>query len=112
MTVPTANVHVREMRRLSSPRSLRNQLPLPENAVRAVVSTREIITRIIHGEDSRLLLVVGPCSIHDTGSALEYAERLNGLRKELSSKFEIIMRVYFEKPRTTIGWKGLISDPY
>src|SRR5688572_2874254 len=110
--IPVTNVRVREMRRLISPRTLRSQLPITEGAARSVVSSREAVTRIIRGEDPRLLLVIGPCSIHETKSALEYAERLNALRKELSARFEIIMRVYFEKPRTTVGWKGMISDPH
>ena len=111
-TIPLTNVRVREMRRLISPRTLRDQLPITDDAARAVAASRDAVTRIIRGEDSRLLLVVGPCSIHDAESALEYAQRLNALRKELSPKFELIMRVYFEKPRTTIGWKGMISDPH
>ena len=110
--VPLTNVRVREMRRLISPRALRNQLPITDAAAQTVAASREAVTRIIRGEDKRLLLVVGPCSIHDAKSAIEYAQRLNALRKELATKFEVIMRVYFEKPRTTIGWKGLISDPH
>jgi len=109
---PTSNIHVREMRRLISPRALRKQLPLTESANDTVVAGREAITRIIRGADHRMLLVVGPCSIHDAKGALEYAARLNQLRRELADTFEIIMRVYFEKPRTTVGWKGLISDPH
>src|SRR5438093_3331937 len=111
-TIPLTNVRVREMRRLISPGQLRTQLPMTDAAAQTVAASRDAITRIIRGEDARLLLVVGPCSIHDTKSALEYAQRLNALRKELFPKFELIMRVYFEKPRTTIGWKGLISDPH
>jgi len=111
-TIPLTNVRVREMRRLISPGRLRTQLPMTDAAANTVAASREAITRIIRGEDSRLLLVVGPCSIHESKSALEYAERLNALRKELAPKFELIMRVYFEKPRTTIGWKGMISDPH
>ena len=110
--IPLTNVRVREMRRLISPRALRNQLPITDEAARTVAASREAVTRIIRGEDKRLLLVVGPCSIHDAKSAIEYAQRLNALRKELLPKFEVIMRVYFEKPRTTVGWKGLISDPH
>jgi 3-deoxy-7-phosphoheptulonate synthase len=111
-TIPLTNVRVREMRRLISPGQLRKGLPMTDAAAQTVAASREAITRIIRGEDSRLLLVVGPCSIHESKSALEYAERLNALRKELAPKFELIMRVYFEKPRTTIGWKGMISDPH
>jgi len=110
--IPLTNVRVREMRRLISPRCLRAQLPITDTAAGTVAASRQAVTRIIRGEDSRLLLVVGPCSIHDAKSALEYAQRLGALRNELSSKFEVVMRVYFEKPRTTLGWKGLISDPH
>src|SRR5207253_6792525 len=74
--------------------------------------SREAVTRILHRKDSRLLVVVGPCSIHDVKGAQEYADRLNVLRKEFADRMEIVMRVYFEKPRTTIGWKGLINDPH
>ena len=110
--IPLTNVRVREMRRLISPRSLRNQLPVTDAAAQTVAASREAVTRIIRGDDSRMLLVVGPCSIHDAKSAVDYAGRLNALRKEFLPKFELIMRVYFEKPRTTVGWKGLISDPH
>ena len=110
--IPLTNVRVREMRRLISPRALRNQLPITDEAANTVAASREAVTRIIRGEDKRLLLVVGPCSIHDAKSAIEYAQRLNALRKEFASRFEVLMRVYFEKPRTTVGWKGLISDPH
>jgi 3-deoxy-7-phosphoheptulonate synthase len=112
LMVPTSNVRVREMRRLIAPRMLHKQLPLTESAHETVVAGRNAVTRIIRGEDPRLLLVVGPCSIHDVKSALEYARRLQAVRAALADTFEIIMRVYFEKPRTTIGWKGLISDPH
>jgi 3-deoxy-7-phosphoheptulonate synthase len=111
-TIPLTNIRVREMRRLISPRTLRDQLPMTDEATRTVAASRDAVTRIIRGEDPRMLLVVGPCSIHDAKSAVEYAQRLNALRKEFASRFELIMRVYFEKPRTTVGWKGLISDPH
>jgi len=75
-----------------------------------VVRGREAIENILRQQDTRLLVVVGPCSIHDVKGALDYAGRLNKLRQELGDRMEIIMRVYFEKPRTTIGWKGLIND--
>src|SRR3954464_8626201 len=99
-TIPLTNVRVREMRRLISPGQLRTQLPLTDAAAQTVGASRDAITRIIRGEDSRLLLVVGPCSIHDTKSALEYAERLAARRNELAPKFEFSILVYFEKPRT------------
>jgi len=85
---------------------------MTERANQTVVEGREAVRRILRQEDPRLLLIVGPCSIHDVDGALEYAQRLNRLREELADQLEIIMRVYFEKPRTTIGWKGLINDPH
>src|SRR5690606_10579316 len=77
-----------------------------------IIQTREIVKRILRGEDPRLMVVVGPCSIHDERSALEYAERLSQLAKEVNDQLFVVMRVYFEKPRTTLGWKGLINDPW
>ena len=109
---PTQNLHVRETVRLITPRALKNEWPMTARANETVVAGREMIQRILRKEDLRLLLVIGPCSIHDPDSALEYAGKLNSLRKELEDQFYIIMRVYFEKPRTTIGWKGLINDPH
>ncbi|MGH7980979.1 MAG: 3-deoxy-7-phosphoheptulonate synthase, partial [Limisphaerales bacterium] len=103
---------VKEIVRLLSPRELRAHLPSSEAMAATVARSRERIIRILRQEDSRLLVVIGPCSIHDKKSALEYAERLNALRKEYAERMEIVMRVYFEKPRTTIGWKGLINDPH
>ena len=108
----TQDLRVREIVRLVSPRALKAELPSPEAASEAVASSRDRVTRILQGNDPRLLVVVGPCSIHDVKGALEYAERLSVVRKELSDRMEIVMRVYFEKPRTTIGWKGLINDPH
>lgn len=108
----TQNLHVREVVRLQPPRALKTALPATEASNATVVASREAVQRILGREDPRLLVVVGPCSIHDVEGALEYGRRLNALRKELSPWMEIIMRVYFEKPRTTIGWKGLINDPY
>ena len=108
----TQDLHVRELVRLSTPRALKSEFPLTEAASATVAQSRERVVRIIRLEDPRLLVVVGPCSIHDEKAALEYATRLNGLRLELRDRMEIVMRVYFEKPRTTIGWKGLINDPH
>src|SRR6184192_3375647 len=109
---PTQNLHVREIVRLLPPRALKEEFSMIERANRTVVEGREAVRRILRQEDPRLLLIVGPCSIHDVDGALEYAQRLNRLREELADQLEIIMRVYFEKPRTTIGWKGLINDPH
>lgn len=108
----TQNLHVKETVRLLTPQALKAQLPASENANRTVVKSREKVTRILQQNDPRLLVVVGPCSIHDVEGAREYAGRLFKLREELAGQFEIVMRVYFEKPRTTIGWKGLINDPH
>jgi 3-deoxy-7-phosphoheptulonate synthase len=108
----TQDLHVKEIVRLLTPRELKAQLPTTDAANATVARSRERVIRILRQEDPRLLVVVGPCSIHDEKGALEYATRLNALRQEFASRLEIVMRVYFEKPRTTIGWKGLINDPH
>ena len=108
----TQDLHVREIVRLSPPRALKAELPTTEASNATVVRSRNTIKAILDQKDLRLLVVVGPCSIHDVKGALEYAGKLNSLRKELADQMEIVMRVYFEKPRTTIGWKGLINDPH
>jgi 3-deoxy-7-phosphoheptulonate synthase len=108
----TQDLHVKEIVRLLTPREMKAQLPATDAANATVARSRERIIRILRQEDPRLLVVVGPCSIHDEKGALEYATRLNALRQEFASRLEIVMRVYFEKPRTTIGWKGLINDPH
>src|SRR5438477_3592103 len=108
----TQDLHVREIVRLSPPRALKAELPTTEASNATVVRSRNTIKAILDQKDPRLLVVVGPCSIHDVKGALEYATRLNALRNEVAEQMEIIMRVYFEKPRTTIGWKGLINDPH
>ncbi|BAO43162.1 3-deoxy-7-phosphoheptulonate synthase [Thiolapillus brandeum] len=107
-----ANTNVLDEEVILSPRELRRKLPLSDGARETVARGRESVKKILQGEDSRLLVVVGPCSIHDPEAALDYARRLSGLRAELGSRLLILMRVYFEKPRTTVGWKGLINDPY
>ncbi|HWF18588.1 MAG TPA: 3-deoxy-7-phosphoheptulonate synthase [Verrucomicrobiae bacterium] len=109
---PTQDLHVKELVRLSTPSALKAELPTTEASNVTVVRGREAITRILRQEDPRLLVIVGPCSIHDPAGALEYAKKLNALRQEFAGQMEIVMRVYFEKPRTTIGWKGLINDPF
>ena len=88
------------------------ELPLDDKAAELVESTRNQIADLIHGRDNRLLAVIGPCSIHDPKAAMEYARRLLPLRQKYEKELLIVMRVYFEKPRTTVGWKGLINDPY
>lgn len=110
--LPIQNLRVKEAVRLLTPRALKTELPLSETSAQTVVNSREAIHRILRQQDSRLLVVVGPCSIHDVAGALDYGKRLASVRKELAGQMEIVMRVYFEKPRTTIGWKGLINDPH
>lgn len=110
--LPTHNLHVRESIRLIAPRELKNALPMTEASNRTVVAGRDAISAILKQTDTRLLVVLGPCSIHDPKGALEYAGRLNALRQEVEDQFCLVMRVYFEKPRTTVGWKGLIYDPH
>lgn len=107
----TQNVHVRAVESLVSPREIIEELPLSEAARRTVVEGRAAVEAILRGEDDRLIVVVGPCSIHDEKAALEYANRLQSLAAEVSDRLLVIMRVYFEKPRTTVGWKGLLNDP-
>src|SRR6185436_6156452 len=107
--IPTSNLRVKETVRLLPPSAIKAAAPMTDFTNTTVVTGREVITRILLREDPRLLVVVGPCSIHDTAAALEYATRLNKLRQELDDRFYIVMRVYFEKPRTSIGWKGLIN---
>ncbi|HZM04639.1 MAG TPA: 3-deoxy-7-phosphoheptulonate synthase [Candidatus Saccharimonadales bacterium] len=110
--IPTQDLHVKEMVRLLPPRALKAELPVSEAANATVVRGRQAVNNILSQKDPRLLVVAGPCSIHDVAGALEYAGKLNVLRQEFADRLEIIMRVYFEKPRTTIGWKGLINDPH
>jgi 3-deoxy-7-phosphoheptulonate synthase len=108
---PVHNLRITGMRSLVAPRALRDQLPLSDAHRDVVVRGRERVAAILDGRDDRLLVVVGPCSIHDPEAALEYATRLAAVASRLEGELEIVMRVYFEKPRTTVGWKGLINDP-
>jgi 3-deoxy-7-phosphoheptulonate synthase len=100
------------IRPLPTPRELKARLPLSARAAETVTAAREALRNAIHGRDPRLVVIAGPCSIHDPEAALEYAERLGALAGELSDRLVIVMRTYFEKPRTTVGWKGLINDPH
>ena len=109
---PTQDLNVVELVRLKPPRALKDELPMTEASNRTVVEGRKTIRRILKREDPRMLVVVGPCSVHDPKGALDYARRLVKLRDELQDRLFIVMRVYFEKPRTTVGWKGLINDPH
>lgn len=106
------DIHVLATQPLLAPRILKERLPVDDSIVRNVIEARETVRRIISGADSRLLCIVGPCSIHDSTAALDYAARLKNLRDTLSEHLYVVMRVYFEKPRTTVGWKGLINDPH
>ncbi len=109
---PTQNINVRETVPLISPLFLKTALPMTEESNQTVIAGRDVIRKIIQGTDNRFLIVIGPCSIHDPEAAFEYADRLNALRRKYLDRLFILMRVYFEKPRTTIGWKGLINDPH
>jgi 3-deoxy-7-phosphoheptulonate synthase len=108
----TCNLHVAGTMPLPSPSTIKHELPITDGAADLVDATRARIRAIMRGEDHRLLVVVGPCSIHDLAAAREYGERLLELRRRHADRLEIVMRVYFEKPRTTTGWKGLINDPH
>ncbi len=106
------DIRVSSVKRLTTPRWLKEKLPVTEAVAGTVTKGRREIEAVLTGDDPRLLVIVGPCSIHDINAALEYACRLKELREELQDDLCIIMRVYFEKPRTTIGWKGFINDPH
>ena len=105
------NRRVVEIEPLPTPAQVLADMPLSETAQRVVVESRDAIRNVLHGRDDRLLVIVGPCSVHDPRAALDYARRLSALNDELGDELLIVMRVYFEKPRTTVGWKGLINDP-
>jgi 3-deoxy-7-phosphoheptulonate synthase len=108
----TDDLRISAMKELLSPEQLIGEFPLTENASETVFSARKGIQDILRGDDDRLLVIAGPCSIHDPDAALDYASRLAGPMQELKNDLLIVMRVYFEKPRTTVGWKGLINDPF
>ncbi|MDO9394468.1 MAG: 3-deoxy-7-phosphoheptulonate synthase [Methylotenera sp.] len=108
----TDDVRIREIKKLITPLELLGRLKESADSTQNILATRQEIHHILHQTDDRLLVVVGPCSIHDTKAGLEYARRLLDVRKNLSKDLLIVMRVYFEKPRTTVGWKGLINDPH
>jgi 3-deoxy-7-phosphoheptulonate synthase len=111
MPVLTDDVRIDTLKPLLPPAILMEEIPLSEEASRAVVGWRNEVASIIDGKDDRLVVVVGPCSIHDPEAGLEYARRLKALLPKLSLDLKLVMRTYFEKPRTTVGWKGLINDP-
>ena len=106
------NVNIDNQEILITPEELKRQLPATDEVKRGISQNREIVRSIIDGTDKRLLLVVGPCSIHNPREAIDYEERLKALRESVNDKLFIVMRAYFEKPRSTVGWKGLINDPH
>jgi 3-deoxy-7-phosphoheptulonate synthase len=106
------DVRVSGVKRLVSPRQVKHAISAPSATLERIRQARETARRILRGEDPRLMVVVGPCSIHDPVSALDYATRLRDLAEEIRDRVFVVMRVYFEKPRTTVGWKGLINDPH
>lgn len=108
----TSDLHVVETRPLVAPALLHRELPIDAASTETVASARRRIQAILRGEDLRLLVVVGPCSVHDVTAARDYAKRLAPIRERLKDQLEVVMRVYFEKPRTTVGWKGMINDPH
>ena len=108
----TDDIRISKIKELLPPVALMERFPNTEKASNTVFAGREAIHDILAGEDDRLLVVIGPCSIHDPKAAIEYGKRLVALREKHKDNLEIVMRVYFEKPRTTVGWKGLINDPY
>jgi 3-deoxy-7-phosphoheptulonate synthase len=112
-TGQTDDERIKDITVLPPPEHLMRFFPIAGTAVEKLIAhTRKAIHHIMHGKDDRLLVIIGPCSIHDPAAALEYARRLRPLREKYADTLEIVMRVYFEKPRTTVGWKGLINDPY
>lgn len=111
MTIKTDEFRTTLIENLVSPAELAQQIPLDDKTADFIIKSRQDIEAIITGEDKRLLVIIGPCSIHDTEAAIDYAEKLKTLHEKYAEQLLIVMRVYFEKPRTTVGWKGLISDP-
>ncbi len=111
MTIKTDELRTTLIDNLVSPAELAKQIPLDQKTADFIIESRKAIEKIIHGDDDRLLVIIGPCSIHDTAAAVDYAKQLKVLSDKHQNELLIVMRVYFEKPRTTVGWKGLISDP-
>lgn len=107
----TDDLRIDAIKEVIVPDEVHAKYPITQDAARLISETRSAIHRILQGEDDRCLVIIGPCSIHDPEAALEYAQGIKALRSELANDLEIVMRVYFEKPRTTVGWKGLINDP-
>jgi 3-deoxy-7-phosphoheptulonate synthase len=109
--VATDDLRISALKELSTPAAVISEFPRTDRAAGTIAHSRAAAHRILQGEDDRLIVIIGPCSVHDPAAALDYAARLKGVRDRLDGGLEIIMRVYFEKPRTTVGWKGLINDP-
>ena len=107
----TVDINIRQLDPIPAPRYFLKEIPLTDEMSDLVLKSRQEIRDVLNGKDDRLLAIVGPCSIHDSKAAHEYAAKLAAVKKELEDQLVIVMRVYFEKPRTTIGWKGLINDP-
>src|SRR5690606_28469202 len=106
------NLNVVSQEVLITPADIKKALPLSDRALETVLTGRQTIYDILDRKDHRLMVVIGPCSVHNVDEAKDYAERLKKLADEVSDTLYVVMRVYFEKPRTTVGWKGLINDPY
>lgn len=106
------NINIAGSEKLITPNEMRKLLPIPEKSLTNVLQARRNVENILDNKDKRLFMIIGPCSIHDQKAAIEYAEKLKKLSSDVENKIFILMRVYFEKPRTTVGWKGLINDPY
>ncbi len=111
MQYRTDDIRIKEIKELVPPSHVLREFPMSEKAAKTIFETRQAIHRILHGADDRLLVIMGPCSIHDVKAAKEYAGKLKRERDRLAGELLVVMRVYFEKPRTTVGWKGLINDP-
>ena len=111
MLKSTDDLRIKDIKELRTPAEVMHEFPRTDAATRTVLAARHALHNILRGTDDRLAVVVGPCSIHDPAAALDYARRLLAVRERLGDRLEIVMRVYFEKPRTTVGWKGLINDP-
>jgi 3-deoxy-7-phosphoheptulonate synthase len=111
LMINTDDIHIKAIKELLPPIALLEKFPITQAISKTVANSREAIHQILNDKDDRVLVIIGPCSIHDTKAALEYAHKLVALREKYKDSLEIVMRVYFEKPRTTVGWKGLINDP-
>jgi len=111
MTLKTDDLRIIEIQELSTPEDVRKELPITDLSAKTILNSRKVIEDILDEKDDRIFVVIGPCSIHDPIAAMDYAKKLKKISQEVSENLFIIMRVYFEKPRTTVGWKGLINDP-